>query len=145
MDIISIRMARGFIYLAAVMGWFTRRIFAWQLSVTLEAELFIEAFQEALARHGSTKIVNTERSSQFFTLEFIKVQADRETKISMDGKGAWRDNVFVERLLRTIQHGEVHLQTYGNVPGSRVSLRRYFGFYNGRRPHLSLDITTADF
>jgi putative transposase len=144
MDITYIPMARGFIYLAAVMDWFTRRILAWRVSITLEADFCIEAVQEALARHGPPEIFNTDQGSQFTSMEFIKVLADREIKISMDGKGAWRDNVFVERLWRTIKYEEVYLRAYSNVPEARASLARYIGFYNGRRPHSSLDGKTPD-
>ena len=139
MNITYIPMARGFIYLAAVMDWFTRRILAWRVSITLEADFCIEAIREALARHGTPDIFNTDQGSQFSSTEFIKVLAYREIKISMDGKGAWRDNVFVERLWRTIKYEEVYLRAYGSVPEARASLGRYIGFYNGRRPHSSLD------
>jgi putative transposase len=144
MDITYIPMARGFIYLAAVIDWFTRRILAWRVSITLEADFCIEAVQEALARHGTPEIFNTDQGSQFTSMEFIKVLTDREIKISMDGKGAWRDNVFVERLWRTIKYEEVYLRAYSNVPEARASLGRYIGFYNGRRPHSSLDGKTPD-
>jgi putative transposase len=99
-------MARGFIYPAAGLDWFTRRVLAWRVSITLEADFCIEAMQEALARHGKPEIFNTDQGSQFTSTDFIKVLADREIKISMDGKGAWRDNVFVERLWRTIKYEE---------------------------------------
>lgn len=128
MDITYIPMARGFIYLAAVVDWFTRRVLAWRVSITLEADFCIEAVQEALARHGAPEIFNTDQGSQFTSIEFIKVLADREIKISMDGKGAWRDNVFVERLWRTIKYEEVYLRAYANVPEARASLGRYIGF-----------------
>ena len=144
MDITYIPMARGFIYLAAVIDWFTRRVLAWRVSITLEADFCIEAVQEALARHGTPEIFNTDQGSQSTSMEFIKVLADREIKISMDGKGAWRDNVFVERLWRTIKYEEVYLRAYSNVPEARASLARYISFYNGRRPHSSLDGKTPD-
>ena len=99
MDITYIPMARGGIYLAAVLDWFTRRVLAWRVSITLEAEFCMEA----LASHGTPEIFNTDQGSQFMSIDFIKVLAAREIKISMDGKGAWRDNVFVERLWRTIK------------------------------------------
>jgi putative transposase len=144
MDITDIPMARGFIYLAAVVDWFTRRVLAWRVSITLEADFCIEAVEEALARHGAPEIFNTDKGSQFTSIEFIKVLADREIKISMDGKGAWRDNVFVERLWRTIKYEEVYLRAYANVPEARASIGRYIGFYNSRRPHSSLDGKTPD-
>ncbi len=144
MDITYIPMARGFIYLAAVVDWFTRRVLAWRVSITLEADFCIEAVEEALTRHGAPEIFNTDQGSQFTSLEFIKVLVDRKIKISMDGKGAWRDNVFVERLWRTIKYEEVYLRAYANVPEARASLGRYIGFYNSRRPHSSLDGKTPD-
>ena len=112
MDITYIPMARGFIYLAAVLDWFTRRVLAWRVSITLEADFCVEAVEEALARHGTPEIFNTDQGSQFTSIDFIKVLAAREIKISMDGKGAWRDNVFVERLWRTIKYEEVYLRAY---------------------------------
>ena len=103
MDITYIPTARKFIYLAAVLDWFTRRVLEWRVSITLEADFCIEAVEEALARHGMPEIFNSDQGSQFTLTEFIKVPAAHEIKISMDGKGAWRDNVFVERLRRTIK------------------------------------------
>lgn len=103
MDITYISMARGFIYLAAVLDWFTRRVLSWRVSITLEADFCIEALEEALARHVQPEICNTDQGSQFTSADFIKVLASRKIKISMDGKGAWRDNVFVERLWRDHQ------------------------------------------
>ncbi|UXU75689.1 MULTISPECIES: IS3 family transposase [unclassified Paracoccus (in: a-proteobacteria)] len=144
MDITYIPMARGFIYLAAVLDWFTRRVLAWRVSITLEAEFCMEAVKEALARHGTPEIFNTDQGSQFTSTEFIKVLAAREIKISMDGKGAWRDNVFVERLWRTIKYEEVYLRAYASVSEARTGIGRYLSFYNSRRPHSSLDGKTPD-
>ncbi len=144
MDITYIPMARGFIYLAAVLDWFTRRVLAWRVSNTLEADFCIEAVEEALAKHGKPEIFNTDQGSQFTSTDFIKVLATNDIKISMDGKGAWRDNVFVERLWRTIKYEEVYLQAYASVPQARASIGRYLSFYNTRRPHSSLDGRTPD-
>ena len=144
MDLTDIPKARGFIYLAAVLDWFTRRVLAWRVSITLEPDFCIEAVAEALARHGSPEIVNTEQGSQFTSTDFIKVLAAWEIKISMDGKGAWRDYVFVERLWRTIKYKEVYLRAYASVSQARASIGRYPGFYNSRRPHSSLDGKTPD-
>ncbi len=157
MDITYIPMARGFIYLAAVLDWFTRRVLAWRVSITpplgecghspagqREPDFCIEAVEEALARHGSPEIFNTDQGSQFTSTDFIKVLATREIKISMDGKGAWRDNVFVERLWRTIKYEEVYLRAYASVSEARASIGRYISFYNTRRPHSSLDGKTPD-
>jgi putative transposase len=144
MDITYIPMARGFIYLAAVLDWFTRRVLAWRVSITLEADFCIAAVEEALTRHGKPEIFNTDQGSQFTGAEFIKAPAAHEIKISMDGKGAWRDNVFVERLWRTIKYEEVCLQAYAGVAEARDSTGRYLGFYTGRRPRSSLDGKTPD-
>ena len=144
MDITYIPMARGFICLAAVMYWFNHRFLAWRVSITLEADFCVEAVPEAFARHGTPAIFNTDQGSQFISIEFNKVLADRGIKISVNGKGAWRDNVFVERLWRAIKYEELYLRAYGNVPKARASLGRYIGFYNIRRPHSSLDGKTPD-
>jgi len=144
MDITYIAMARVFVYLAAVVDWFSRRVLSWRLSITLEADFCIEAVEEALARHGKPDIFNTDQGSQFTSVDFIKVLKDAEIAISMDGKGAWRDNVFVERLWRTIKYEEVYLHAYASVPEARAALARYLTFYNSRRPHSSLDRQTPD-
>jgi putative transposase len=144
MDITYIPMARGFVYLAAVVDWFSRRILAWRLSITLEAAFCVEALEEALARFGTPEIFNTDQGSQFTGSDFIGVLAGKRIAISMDGKGAWRDNVFVERLWRTIKYEEVYLRAYDTVSDARASLGRYIDFYNARRPHSSLDRRTPD-
>lgn len=127
-----------------MLDWFTRRVLAWRVSITLEADFCIEAVEEALARHGTPEIFNTDQGSQFTSTGFIKVLAAREIRISMDGKGAWRDNVFVERLWRTIKYEEVYLRAYASVSEARAGIGRYLGFYNSRRPHSSLDGKTPD-
>lgn len=144
MDITYIPMARGFIYLAAVVDWFTRRVLAWRVSITLEADFCIDAVEEAMARHGRPEIFNSDQGSQFTSTDFIKVLQDAEVAISMDGKGAWRDNVFVERLWRTIKYEEIYLRAYTSVPEARASIGRYLAFYNGTRPHSSLGGQTPD-
>jgi len=144
MDITYIPMARGFVYLAAVVDWFSRRVLSWRLSITLEADFCIEAVEEALARNGKPDIFNSDQGSQFTSIDFIKVLKDAEIAISMDGKGAWRDNVFVERLWRTIKYEEVYLHAYASVPEARAALARYLTYYNARRPHSSLDRQTPD-
>lgn len=144
MDITYIPMARGFVYLAAVVDWFSRRVLSWRLSITLEAAFCIEAVEEALARYGKPDIFNTDQGSQFTSIDFIKTLTDADVKISMDGKGAWRDNVFVERLWRTIKYEEVYLHAYASVPEARAAIARYLIFYNTRRPHSSLDRKTPD-
>ena len=144
MDITYIPMARGFVYLAAVVDWFSRRVLAWRLSITLSADFCIEALEEALDHHGRPDIFNTDQGSQFTSVDFIKTLTDADVKISMDGKGAWRDNVFVERLWRTIKYEEVYLHAYTSVPEARTAIARYLIFYNTRRPHSSLDRKTPD-
>ena len=144
MDITYIPMARGFVYLAAVVDWFSRRVLAWRLSITLEAAFCIEALEEALARYGRPEIFNTDQGSQFTSTAFTEVLLKNEIAISMDGKGAWRDNVFVERLWRSIKYEEVYLKAYDSVSETRASIGRYLAFYNGRRPHSSLDRRTPD-
>jgi putative transposase len=143
-DITYIRMAKGFVYLIAVVDWFSRRVLSWRLSITLETDFCIEAVEEALARHGKPEIFNTDQGSQFTSEAFTKVLIDAGVAISMDGKGAWRDNVFVERLWRTIKYEEVYLHAYDSVPEARASINRYLSFYNSKRPHSSLDRQTPD-
>jgi len=144
MDITYIPMARGFVYLAAVVDWFSRRVLAWRLSITMEAGFCVEALQEALARHGKPEIFNTDQGSQFTSQAFTDALIGAGIAISMDGKGSWRDNVFVERLWRTIKYEEVYLRAYDSVSDARASIGRYLGFYNQRRPHSSLDRQTPD-
>jgi putative transposase len=136
--------ARGFGYLAGVVDWFSRRVLAWRLSITLSADFCVEALEEALGRHGRPEIFNSNQGAQFTSVDFIKVLKDAGISISMDGKGAWRDNVFVERLWRTVKYEEVYLRAYGGVSEARASIGRYLGFYNGTRPHSSLGGRTPD-
>ena len=144
MDITYIPMRRGFVYLAAVVDWFTRRVLSWRVSITMEADFCIEAVEEALAKYGKPDIFNTDQGSQFTSCDFITVLNDADIKISMDGKGAWRDNVFVERLWRSIKYEEVYLHAYENVPAARQGIGQYIGFYNSKRPHSALDGQTPD-
>jgi putative transposase len=144
MDITYVPMARGFVYLAVVLDWFSRRVLAWRLSITMEAGFCIEAVDEALARHGKPAIFNTDQGSQFTGAEFTGLLLANDIAISMDGKGAWRDNVFVERLWRSVKYEEVYLKAYDSVGEARTSLGRYFEFYNRKRPHSSLDRRTPD-
>jgi putative transposase len=144
MDITYIPMARGFVYLAAVVDWFSRRVLAWRLSITLEVEFCLEAVEEALVRHGRPEIFNTDQGSQFTSAAFTGLLMANAIAVSMDGRGAWRDNVFVERLWRSVNYEEVHLRAYDSVAEARTSLGRYFDFYNGRRPHSSLDARTPE-
>ena len=132
------------LHLTAVIDWHSRRVLAWRLSITLSADFCIEALEEALARHGRPDIFNTDQGSQFTSIGFIGVPKAAGIAISMDGKGAWRDNIFVERLWRTIKYEEVYLRAYASVSEARNSIGRYLTFYNGRRPHSSLGGQTPD-
>jgi putative transposase len=144
MDITYIPMARGFVYLAVVLDWFSRRVMSWRVSITMEAAFCVEALEGALARHGKPEIFNTDQGSQFTGAAFTGVLIKNGIAVSMDGKGAWRDNVFVERLWRSIKYEEVYLRAYQGVSDARASIGRYLDFYNGRRPHSSLDGITPD-
>ena len=144
MDITYIPMARGFVYLAVVLDWFSRRVLAWRLSITMEASFCVETLEDALARQGKPEVFNTDQGSQFTGTAFTGVLASNGIAISMDGKGAWRDNVFVERLWRSVKYEEVYLRAYDSVSEARASIGRYLDFYNGRRPHSSLDGATPD-
>jgi putative transposase len=139
-----IPMRRGFLYLVAVMDWWTRKVLSWRVSNTMDVGFCIEALEDALAGYGRQEIFNTDQGSQFTSIDFIEVLKAAEIAISMDGKGAWRDNIFVERLWRTIKYEEVYLRAYASVSEARNSISRYLAFYNGRRPHSSLGGQTPD-
>jgi putative transposase len=143
-DITYIPMARGFLYLAAVMDWFARRILAWRLSTTLGVDFCIDTLEEALRLYGRPEIFNSDQGSQFTSDAFTHVLITNGIAISMDGKGSWRDNVFLERFWRTVKYEEVYLKAYESVPEARSSIGRYLKFYNGRRPHTALDRRTPD-
>ena len=144
MDITYIPMARGFVYLVAVVDWFSRRVLAWRLSITLEVEFCLEAVEAALASYGRPEIVNTDQGSQFTSTAFTGLLLDNAIAISMDGRGSWRDNVFVERLWRSVKYEEVYLRAYDSVGEARASLGRHLDFYNRKRPHSSLAARTPD-
>jgi putative transposase len=144
MDITYIPMARGFVYLAAVVDWASRRVLAHRVSISMDTDFCVQALEEALARYGCPQIFNTDQGSQFTSAEFTDILDKRAIRISMDGKGAWRDNVFVERLWRSVKYEEVYLRAYDSVSDARAGLARYLGFYNTRRPHRSLDGKTPD-
>ena len=144
MDISYIPMARGFVYLAVVLDWFSRRVLSWRVSITMEAAFCVETLEDALARHGRPDIFNTDQGSQFTGAAFTGVLSQKAVAISMDGKGAWRDNVFVERLWRSVKYEEVYLKAYDSVSEARQSIGCYLDFYNSRRPHSSLDGITPD-
>ena len=144
MDITYIPMERGFVYLAVVLDWFSRRVLSWSVSITMEAAFCVETLEDALARHGKPEVFNTDQGSQFTGAAFTGVLIKNGIAISMDGKGAWRDNVFVERLWRSVKYEEVYLRAYDTASEARASIGRYLDFYNRRRPHSSLDGTTPD-
>ncbi len=144
MDITYIPMRRGFVYLAAVLDWATRRVLAFRLSNTLTTDFCLDAVTDAIARHGCPEIFNTDQGSQFTSLEFTGLLQERGIRISMDGRGCWRDNVFVERLWKSVKYEEVYLRAYDSVSEAKACLARYFGFYNTRRPHQALDGKTPD-
>jgi putative transposase len=144
MDITYSPMARGFVYLAAVIDWFSRKALAWRISITMDKAFCIEAVEEALARYGKPDIFNTDQGSQFTSSNFTGLLLGNEIKISMDGKGAWRDNVFVDRLWKSVKYEEVYLQAYESVSAARDGIGRYLDLYNRRRPHSSLDDQTPD-
>lgn len=144
MDITYIPMAHGFVYLAAVLDWFSRRVLSWRVSITLEVDFCLDAVEEALTRYGRPEIFNTDQGSQFTSASFTGLLLGNAIAVSMDGRGAWRDNVFVERLWRSVKYEEVYLRAYGSVGEARASIGRYLEFYNRKRPHSSLDARTPD-
>ncbi len=143
-DITFIPMARGFVYLVAVMDWYSRRVLSWRVSNTLDTSFCTEALEEAIERYGAPEIFNTDQGSQFTSDDFTGVLKEHGIKISMDGKGRWIDNVFVERLWRSVKYEEVYLKAYDDIRSARASLGNYFEFYNLERRHQSLDRQTPD-
>ena len=144
-DITYIPMARGFVYLVVIFDWFSRRVLSWRVSITLEVDFCLEAVEEALAKYGKPEIFNSDQGSQFTSNDFTGLLLKHGIQISMDGKGAWRDNVFVERLWRSVKYEEVYLKAYDTVSEARASLGGYLeDFYNRKRPHSSLDRVTPD-
>ena len=137
-------MAQGFVYLCAVVDWASRRVLAHRVSITMDTDFCVQAVEEAIAKHGRPEIFNTDQGSQFTSMAFTSVLHREKIAISMDGRGAWRDNVFVERLWRSVKYEEVYLRAYGSVSEARSSIGRYLTFYNGQRPHSSLDGKTPD-
>jgi putative transposase len=144
MDTIYIPMKKGFVYLTAVQDWVTRKTMAWRLSNTLTVDACVEALEEAILKYGVAEIMNTDQGSQFTSAAFVGVLQQNSIRISMDGKGCWRDNVFVERLWKTVKYEEVYLRAYDTVSEAKQALSRYFDFYNMKRPHSALDGKTPD-
>jgi putative transposase len=144
LDTSYIPMARGFVYLTAVVDWASRKVLAHRVAITLEAIHAVEALEEAFAKYGKPEIVNTDQGSQFTATAFTDAVLDRDIKLSMDGKGAWRDNVFVARVWRSVKYEEVYLKAYESVSHARRSIGDYINLYNQRRPHSSLEDRTPD-
>jgi len=143
-DITYIPMAKGHVYLAAVVDWFSRRVLSWRLSTTMDSSFCVDALEEAIETYGTPEIFNTDQGSQFTSANFTDVLNEHSIKISMDGKGRWIDNVIVERLWRSVKYEEVYLKAYDTVRHARESLKSYFAFYNSKRKHQSLDYQTPD-
>jgi len=143
-DITYVPMARGFLYLVVIMDWASRKVLTWRVSPTLTSNFCVAALEDALHRFGTPEIFNTDKGSQFTSLEFLNVLRTQQIRISMDGQGCWRDNVFIERLWRSVKYEEIYLHAYETVSHVRTGLQRYFTFFNQRRPHTSLHRMTPD-
>jgi len=143
-DISYIPMRRGFLYLIAILDWMTRRVLAWRLSNSLTADFCVDALEEAIGKYGTPKIFNTDQGSQFTDADFVGTLKDHGIAISMDGKGAWRDNVFIERFWRSLKYEEVYLRAYESASEAKHFIGRYIKFYNELRPHSALDGRTPD-
>lgn len=140
-DITYIPMRKGFTYLIAIMDWHSRKVLSWQISNVMDTDFCIEALNEAFNRYGTPEIFNTDQGSQFTSEAFTDELKKRGIKISMDGKGRWVDNVFIERLWRSVKYEEVYLHAYEDIPHARNNLERYFKFYNAKRRHQTLNCT----
>lgn len=141
-DITYIRLARGFVYLAAVIDWYSRKVLAWRLSNTLDSEFCVDCLEQSIRSYGTPEIFNTDQGCQFTSDAFTGVLKLHDIAISMDGRGRALDNIFVERLWRSVKHEDVYLKGYVNMPGLQLGLTEYFEFYNTERPHQSLgDLT----
>ena len=138
MDITYIPMERGFVYLAVVLDWFSRRVLSWRISITMEAAFCVETLEDALARHGKPEIFNTDQGSQFTSAAFTGTLATAGIAISMDGRGRWMDNVFIERLWRSLKYEDIYLKGYADGREAKVGIGEWVSFYNHRRPHQAL-------
>lgn len=143
-DVTYVPMAKGFVYLVAVMDWHSRKVLAWRFSNTLDADFCVEALEEALATYGAPEIFNTDQGCQFTSTAFTDVLKETGVTISMDGTGRWVDNVFVERLWRSLKYEDIYLKAYESVDAARAGIGAYFRFYNGERRHQSLSRRTPD-
>lgn len=138
-DITYIRLAYGFAYLVAIIDWYSRYVLSWRLSNSMDSNFCIESVQEALMKHGKPDIFNTDQGSQFTSQDFINILVENKISISMDGKGRCLDNIFVERLWRSVKYEDVYLHGYQSIPEAREGLKSYFEFYNYERFHQGLD------
>lgn len=143
-DITYIPMEKGFVYLVAIIDWYSRKVLSHRVSVSLDTDFCVEALEEAIAVHGAPEIFNTDQGSQFTSTEFTDVLKNHSIKISMDGKGRWMDNVFVERLWRSLKYEEVYLKAYDDVADARKSIGSYLTYFNKERRHSSLGRRTPD-
>ena len=141
-DITYIPMAKGFVYLVAVMDWFSRRVLAWRLSITMETDFCVDALREAMDRHGRPEIFNTDQGVQFTSAAFLDELSIRGVRVSMDGKGRFLDNIFIERLWRSLKYEEVYIKAYDSVAEARQGIGGWLGFYNEKRPHQALGYRT---
>jgi len=143
-DITYIPMRRGFLYLVAIIDWWSRKVLAWRLSNTMEADFCVEVLEEALARHGKPAIFNSDQGSQFTSVAFTQVLKDAGVKISMDGRGRWMDNVMIERLWRSLKYECVYLQAFETGSDARAGIGRWIDYYNTSRPHSVFDGRTPE-
>ena len=144
MDIMYLPMARGFVYLTVVMDWYSRRVLSHRVSISMDAQFCLDALEQAIREHGTPAIMTTDQGSRFTSLAFTRHLSDNGIQISMDGTGAWRDNVFVERLWRTVKYEHVYLHAYESTRDAKSKVAHYVTFYNQRRPHSTLDRQTPD-
>ncbi len=143
-DIPYIPMRRGFLHLVAIMDWATRKVLSWRLSNTMDVAFCVEALEEAMARFGGPEIFNTDQGSQFTSFGFTAVLSAAGGRISMDGRGRWMDNVFIERLWRSLKYECVYLHAFETGSALRTGLSKWIGYYNARRPHSGLGGATPD-
>ncbi len=143
-DICYVPMARGFVYVVAIMDWYSRKVLAWRVANTMDTEFCVEALEEAISRYGAPEIFNTDQGAQFTSEAFTGTLKAAGIRISMDGKGRWVDNVFVERLWRSLKYEEVYLKAYETVAEARLGMANYFRFYNRERRHQGLNRQTPD-
>jgi putative transposase len=141
-DITYIPMAKGFVYLVAVMDWFSRRVLAWRLSITMETDFCVAALRDAMERHGQPEIFNTDQGVQFTSAAVLEELETRGVRVSMDGRGRFLDNIFIERLWRSLKYEDVYIKAYATVPEARGGISAWLTFYNDERPHQALNYLT---